>query len=211
MMHHTSRDIEAQLSKIESSMPEDILLSSVRKLCASPEAFLTVRQRFSTSFAALSVGAYILGIGDRHLDNFMFLKSTGQVAAIDFGAAFGVGLNMPVPELMPIRLTRQLRSFLRPLDTTGLLKHDMVHALSALRERQDMLLPVMSVFVNEPVAEWSDASRNYRDQTSGLAQTDPEGWFPKKKIKIAQMKLQGTSSRLSIFISFTIVAFIFGF
>jgi DNA-dependent protein kinase catalytic subunit len=181
------------MKEAENSLPEDLLMSSISRQCASPEAFLTVRQRFASSFAALSVASFVLGIHDRHLDNFMFLKSTGQVAAIDFGAAFGLGLNLPVPELMPIRLTRQLRSVLRPLDTTGLLKHDMVHAMSALRHGRDALLPVLAVFVHEPIAEWSEISRNFKDQSEGaqLAERDPTAWYPRKKVEIARMKLEG--------------------
>lgn len=187
--------ITTHLTQSEDSLPEDLLLTAISRQCASPEAFLTVRQRFASSFAALSVASFVLGIHDRHLDNFMFLKSTGQVAAIDFGAAFGLGLNMPVPELMPIRLTRQLRSVLRPLDTTGLLKHDMVHAMGALRRGREALLPVLAVFVHEPIAEWSDISRNFRAQGDDDAQqmglSDSSAWYPRKKIQIARMKLEG--------------------
>ena len=41
---------------------------------------------------------------------------------------------LPVPELLPFRLTPQLRAVLQPLDGVGLLRHYMVQCLQALRE-----------------------------------------------------------------------------
>lgn len=52
---------------------------------------------------------------------------SGDLVGIDFGYSFGTGTQMlPVPELMPFRLTRQLCGVLRPLDAKTLLKADMV-------------------------------------------------------------------------------------
>lgn len=68
--------------------------------------------------------------GDRHLDNFLLSQSDGSLIGIDFGHQFGTALQfLPVPELMPFRLTRQLRNFLLPLDVAGLLKHNMYAVL----------------------------------------------------------------------------------
>ncbi|CAN0523281.1 unnamed protein product, partial [Scytosiphon promiscuus] len=45
------------------------------------------------------------------------------VVGIDFGAAFGFGSSeLPVPELIPFRLTNQFQNLLQPLDSVGLLK-----------------------------------------------------------------------------------------
>jgi DNA-dependent protein kinase catalytic subunit len=56
---------------------------------------------------------------------------SGGLIGIDFGHAFGSATQfLPIPELIPFRLTRQLTNFLLPLDSEGLLKHNMVHCLS---------------------------------------------------------------------------------
>ena len=70
-------------------MPNDLLARAISELSVSPEAFLAMRGLFSRSLAALTACAHILGIGDRHLDNFLLSKATGQVIGIDFGHAFG--------------------------------------------------------------------------------------------------------------------------
>ena len=114
-----------------------------------------MRSGFASSLAALTVAQYILGIGDRHLDNFMIEPKTGRAIAIDFGMAFGhATYTLPIPELMAIRLTQQMRSFLEPLDTSVLLKEQMQRTLGALRGRRDDLLRLMEVFVAEPLLDW---------------------------------------------------------
>jgi len=67
--------------------------------------------------------------------------SDGGLIGIDFGHAFGTATQfLPIPELIPFRLTRQFQSFLQPLDYEGLLLHNMVHALNALQNNKDILL-----------------------------------------------------------------------
>jgi DNA-dependent protein kinase catalytic subunit len=80
--------------------------------------------------ACFSISSYIIGVGDRHLENFLLDLSSGRLIGIDFGHAFGSATQyISVPELMPFRLTKQLTNFLLPLDTDGLLKHNMIHTL----------------------------------------------------------------------------------
>ncbi len=107
--HATEKEVVANIERIQSMIPPDLLLRGVAALCASPESFLVVRSRFARTFAAFTACSYILGIGDRHLDNFLIDTSDGSLVGIDFGAAFGAGIGLGVPELMPFRLTRQLQ------------------------------------------------------------------------------------------------------
>ena len=63
-------------------------------LSTCPEAFLTLRAQFVKTHATLSVCQYILGIGDRHLSNFLVDKDTGGSVGIDFGHAFGTATQV---------------------------------------------------------------------------------------------------------------------
>lgn len=80
---------------------------------------------------------------------------SGALVPIDFGYSFGTSvLLLPVPELVPFRLTSQLKNFLLPLDAVGLLRHDMVRIMSALQGSRALISAVMEVFVKEPLVDW---------------------------------------------------------
>ena len=74
-----------------------------------PEAFLTLRTEFAKTLGVSSAFGYILGLGDRHLDNLLMDEQSGAIVQIDFGMTFGIGASMlPVPELIPCRVSPQV-------------------------------------------------------------------------------------------------------
>lgn len=112
----------------------------------SAEAFLTLRTECAKSLAVSSLFGYILGLGDRHLDNLLLDQKTGGIVQIDFGICFGMGTSvLHVPELLPFRLTRQMTGMFRPLDGTNLLRHYMIGVLRAIR-LVEVELSVWSLF-----------------------------------------------------------------
>ena len=111
-----------------------LLRAALLRTAPSPEGFLAVRARCLRSLAAISVAGYVVGIGDRHLDNFLFDRSDGGLVPIDFGATFGAGASaLQVPELIPFRLSPNLAALAAPLPTPHLLHSLMAHALRALQ------------------------------------------------------------------------------
>ncbi len=119
-----------------------------------------MRSHYARSLACISITHYLLGIGDRHLANLLLSEHTGGLVGIDFGHAFGSATQLlPIPELMPFRLTRQLLGVLQPLDAAGLLKRSMTYALCALRENKDMLIQTMKIFIEDPTVDWINQAR----------------------------------------------------
>lgn len=49
---------------------------------------------------------YVLGLGDRHVENILLDKSTAELIHIDLGIAFELGKILPTPETVPFRLTQ---------------------------------------------------------------------------------------------------------
>lgn len=174
-------------------------------MSAGPDAFLALRKVFAQSLASLSICSYVLGIGDRHLDNFL-LGSSGQLIAIDFGYSFGIGVALlPIPETTPFRLSRQFSEFLAPLNTLGLFFHCASKTMSCLRENRTKLLQVMEVFVNEPLMDWvqqashvaAPPSTGSRGGSSSNSASDDhesqEGWkhLIESRVRIADLKMRG--------------------
>lgn len=67
------------------------------KMSTTPEAFLSLRSHFASSHALLCISHWVLGIGDRHLSNFMINTETGGMIGIDFGHAFGSATQVCMP------------------------------------------------------------------------------------------------------------------
>ncbi|KAK7506701.1 hypothetical protein BaRGS_00002176 [Batillaria attramentaria] len=177
----------------EGKVPWNLSRRALQQMSTSPEAFHVLRCAMLTSHAVVSVCQYLLGIGDRHLSNFMINLKTGQMVGIDFGHAFGTATQfLPVPELMAIRLTRQIVNVGLPLKVKGLLENTMVHVMRALRQNNDLLLATMDVFVKEVSVDWKQfADRQKQDKMEPEDADEDAAWYPKQKIQSAARKLKG--------------------
>ncbi|KAI9483447.1 MAG: hypothetical protein EXX96DRAFT_536784 [Benjaminiella poitrasii] len=185
---------------ITRSVPDTLVKDFLFQLASSPEAFLFLRKDFAYSIACISIFGYILGIGDRHLDNFLLDEKSGRLIPIDFGYAFGAASELiPIPEIIPFRLTRQLVGVLEPLGISGILEDAMINVLSAIQDDKELLLNIMSVFVKEPLLEWKKIAirrnKNKRDDEEGSQKESSYSmdrdieWYPQKKIDTAKRKL----------------------
>ena len=207
-----------KMKELWMELPKNLLISGLQSLCSSNEAYFTIRNRFARSVSTVNICSYILGIGDRHLENVLVSKADGSVIAIDFGHAFGSGVeNLPIPEIVPFRLTRQITSLMGPLfarEEENIFSQSMTHCLIALREQKELLLNVMEVFVKEPLVEWMKyaeklssqqkkniiISINSEPSIESIKDDDEEEdeieeeyenvWYPKNKINIAKRKLE---------------------
>ena len=55
---------------------------------------------------------WLLGLGDRHLDNILIDTGSGEVVHIDYNVVFESGRRLRVPEIVPFRLTQTLQAAL---------------------------------------------------------------------------------------------------
>lgn len=154
--------------KQENLMPVDLLRNALYRLSMNSEAYLYLKNRFVRNYGVLCVAGYILGIGDRHLENFLINYQTGEVVSIDFGISFGEGLNLFIPELMPFRLTKCFQSLMGPIGENGMFRHAMITALTCLKKKRHQLLDFCEVFVSDPLLDWIKLSRDKRLTSSFL-------------------------------------------
>jgi DNA-dependent protein kinase catalytic subunit len=161
----------------------NLLRAGLQRLCWDATGAVLVQREMTRSHAVVCVAHYLLGIGDRHLNNIMIDISTGRFVGIDFGHAFGTGLFLAVPELVPFRLTRQFVEAMGPLGVDGHFTSAMRLCLSAVRNNKHLLLNTMDVFVKEPLINWQGGNT--------LVNADANQNYPQRKLEIAASKLAG--------------------
>ncbi|XP_043248597.1 DNA-dependent protein kinase catalytic subunit-like [Colletes gigas] len=190
---HNASTVIAKMTEFIGKTEWDSLRKTIMVLCPSIESFVTMRRNFITTYATMCVAHWILGIGDRHLGNALISVSSGRCLGIDFGVAFGAGIDQKVPELMPFRLTSQILGLLKPFDEKDLLGAIMIHTLRALRNEPGPILSCMDVFVHEPLNWTEHVNKALRDTDVDIADVK---WVPMKKIKAVMRKLDGVKPSL---------------
>lgn len=60
----------------------------------------------------MSVIGYLIGLGDRHLDNILVKCTSGEVVHIDYNVCFEKGKTLRVPEKVPFRMSPNLEEAL---------------------------------------------------------------------------------------------------
>eukprot|EP00656_Telonema_subtile_P005664 TRINITY_DN12582_c0_g1_i1.p1 TRINITY_DN12582_c0_g1~~TRINITY_DN12582_c0_g1_i1.p1 ORF type:complete len:612 (-),score=186.60 TRINITY_DN12582_c0_g1_i1:71-1906(-) len=113
------------------------------------------RQNYTRSVASNSMVGYILGLGDRHLNNILIDTTNGELVHIDFGITFEMGKILPTPERVPFRLTRDIVDGMGIAGTEGTFKRCCEATLSVLRSGSELLLAMAEVLRHDPLQRWA--------------------------------------------------------
>lgn len=122
---------------------------------ADPDEWFVKRLAYTRSTAAISMLGHVLGLGDRHGHNILLDHKTGEVVHIDLGVAFEAGRILPVPELVPFRLTRDIVDGMGITKTEGVFRRCCEFTLDALREEQYSIMTILDVLRYDPLYTWS--------------------------------------------------------
>lgn len=120
-----------------------------------PEEWFEKRLAYTRSTAAISILGHVLGLGDRHCHNILLDEKSGEVVHIDLGIAFEAGRVLPVPEVVPFRLTRDLVDAMGYTKTEGVFRRCCEFTLEALREERESIMTLLNVLRYDPLYNWS--------------------------------------------------------
>ena len=121
----------------------------------SPGIHMERRLAYTRSAATSSMVGYILGLGDRHVQNILLDMSTAELIHIDLGVAFEQGKILPTPETIPFRLSRDIIDGFGPCGVEGTFRRSCETTLNILRENKEGIMTILEVLIYDPLYNWS--------------------------------------------------------
>lgn len=100
------------LEELTNETPSDLLAKELWCHAANAAEWRRSIRNYSLSVAVMSVIGYVIGLGDRHLDNMLVKLSSGEIVHIDYNVCFEKGKTLRVPEKVPFRMTPNLEEAL---------------------------------------------------------------------------------------------------
>ncbi|KAI8320968.1 kinase-like protein, partial [Martensiomyces pterosporus] len=90
---------------LAKAVQANILHAQLVRAAQSPGHLYLATKNIVKSIGMASIAGYLLGLGDRHLDNLLVDLQRGQLIPIDFNVCFDFGGISRVPEQVPFRMT----------------------------------------------------------------------------------------------------------
>ncbi|XP_076263990.1 serine/threonine-protein kinase Smg1 isoform X2 [Rhynchophorus ferrugineus] len=143
------------LSELMAETPSDLLSKELWCNSVSANSWWQVVKRYSYSLAVMSIIGYIIGLGDRHLDNMLIDLTTGDVVHIDYNVCFEKGKTLRVPEKVPFRLTPNIRDALGVTGVEGIFRLASENVMKIMRKGRETLLTLLEAFVYDPLIDWT--------------------------------------------------------
>uniref|UniRef100_A0A182YCU6 non-specific serine/threonine protein kinase n=1 Tax=Anopheles stephensi TaxID=30069 RepID=A0A182YCU6_ANOST len=143
------------LAELQQETPRDLLAKELWCHSATASSWRQVIRSYSLSLAVMSVIGYIIGLGDRHLDNVLVKLATGEIVHIDYNVCFEKGKTLRVPEKVPFRMTPNLEEALGLTGIEGTFRLACEHVLKSLKKGRETLLTLLEAFVYDPLVDWA--------------------------------------------------------
>jgi len=124
-----------------------------------------VLDRFIKSSAGYAVATYVLGIGDRHLDNIM-IRPSGCLLHVDFGFAFG---RDPKSLATPVRVSKEMVVAMGGRESEGFrsFRSHCCEAYKVLRTGAPLLLSVLGLMSDALIPDLS-VTQAYSQALNGV-------------------------------------------
>ena len=139
-----------------------------------PISWFNGRNTYARSYAVMAMVGHILGLGDRHCENILLDIQTGKVLHVDFDCLFEKGKRLPVPEIVPFRLTQNLLDAFGIVGTEGTFKKSSEVTLTLMRDNEVALMNVIETIMYDRNMDESiqQALKVVRDKIRGIDSQD---------------------------------------
>uniref|UniRef100_A0A8C5DKK5 non-specific serine/threonine protein kinase n=1 Tax=Gouania willdenowi TaxID=441366 RepID=A0A8C5DKK5_GOUWI len=120
-----------------------------------PAVWMEKQLAYTRSVATSSIVGYIVGLGDRHIQNILIDKQTAELVHIDLGVAFEQGKILPTPETVPFRLTRDIVDGMGITGVEGVFRRCCEKTMEVMRNSQEALVTIVEVLLYDPLFDWT--------------------------------------------------------
>ena len=148
--------LEQVHNELVDETPNTLISNELAHSSINPSAWLKKITNFTRSTAVMSIIGYIIGLGDRHLDNILLNLSNGDVTHIDFNICFDRGKRLRIPEIVPFRLTGNITRAFGAVGIDGTFRRSCECVLEVLCKNQYVLLELLNVFDYDPLVNNSN-------------------------------------------------------
>ncbi|KAJ2938647.1 hypothetical protein O0L34_g11975 [Tuta absoluta] len=135
LMLHPAQANLAQYYQLCDRVPSHTLRDSIIRRSASEQDRIYKMNNFQSTLASTTIFTWILGLGDRHLENILYSIKDGRLCHVDWGQVMYFGRG----EAPPARLTRNILSVIDPL----VLEASLQQLLRVLQEWRAPLLALI--------------------------------------------------------------------
>jgi hypothetical protein len=133
--------------EIQARVPDNLLTAAIWLRSESPDLWFTQKTNFARSLAVMSIVGYLIGLGDRHPSNVMFMRTSGLAVHIDFTDSFDKAKFRPkFPEFVPFRLTRMIVKALGISGPEGVFTTTARFVMNLMRRNKVSLLAFLDIF-----------------------------------------------------------------
>ncbi|PVV02007.1 hypothetical protein BB560_003552 [Smittium megazygosporum] len=206
-------EIYDQISKM---IPSNLIYEHLLKNAESSYEFLKNINNFVRTLGMISILGYLVGLGDRHLDNIMLNPRNGRMMHIDLNMNFDRGLMLNIPEIVPFRLTRGLEYIVGTpsknetfmgLSNGKIFLETMSRVLLCSRIIKEQIISgIMTSFILDPPKEWC----NYNNRMANSAYGSGKVYSQSQGVNMnGAIPYQNTNNRKSRYITQPVNTMIF--
>uniref|UniRef100_A0A8D2ZRU2 Serine-protein kinase ATM n=1 Tax=Scophthalmus maximus TaxID=52904 RepID=A0A8D2ZRU2_SCOMX len=120
-----------------------------------PAVWMEKRLAYTRSVATSSIVGYIVGLGDRHIQNILIDELSAELIHIDLGVAFEQGKILPTPETVPFRLSRDIVDGMGVTGVEGVFRRCCEKTMEVMRSSQEAVLTIVEVLLYDPLFDWT--------------------------------------------------------